>query len=433
MSPPVFVVLPLSLMPARRTRRHAGWFRRNVVTRAFIRILSLLVFCVLLTIGSTYAQRSIPSDATPGAEHEFLRTYERCLTTLSPENQKGLQEAEQAWIVFADKNEAAIPANAAVESKKRLIRWQKDQRIAHLDYFFLRFRYAFEDNAKTLAETDAQLSPVYASCLARLSPEEQSRLREAQRAWIIYRNLDADAAVLAARQANRPLFRGYSAKAGLTALRTAELRAMYLTEDSRPSVEPLPTPPTPRNDDAALLVPLVADAKPCLQKIIHAKDASFFAEPDSMSKALPLNEEASAKVAEINTKATELLRKTYSVQNLPPEISTLQILSNWNQFTSRLKSGDPEDATPALPTEKTPRPKAIPAEYAPIWDSIERWERFYLARLTAYRQHVKRAESLADLGKASEAIREYNAAFALFENPRISKAVKRLREQSLGL
>ena len=50
-----------------------------------------------------------------------------------------------------------------------------------------------------------------------------------------------------------------------------------------------------------------------------------------------------------------------------------------------------------------------------------------------YLAHMKKAKSQAELGKNSDAIREYEAAFAILETPQLPREIKKLREQSLGL
>jgi Tfp pilus assembly protein PilF len=50
-----------------------------------------------------------------------------------------------------------------------------------------------------------------------------------------------------------------------------------------------------------------------------------------------------------------------------------------------------------------------------------------------YSDHLAKANSFADLGKTSSAIKEYQAAYDIIEDSAIPERIKRLREQSLGL
>jgi uncharacterized protein YecT (DUF1311 family) len=105
------------------------------------------------------------------------------------------------------------------------------------------FDYSKESNAPEeikghYQRVDADLNAVYARCLATLSSEAQAALREAQRAWVTYRD------------ANRAF--GAEFLAGLTVRRADQLSDFYIESTtaplntSRPKAEASPPNPFER-------------------------------------------------------------------------------------------------------------------------------------------------------------------------------------------
>ena len=108
-------------------------------------------------------------------------------------------------------------------------------------------------------------------------------------------------------------------------------------------------------------------------------------------------------------------------------------MSAWPQFTAQLKAGNIDEARGGIERVLGRKPKDVSPDYLPLWDAAEAWRNIFTKAATEYQAHVKKARSLADLGKASEAIREYEAALAIIETSSIPPEIKKLRAQSLGL
>lgn len=84
---------------------------------------------------------------------------------------------------------------------------------------------AFRDEAKA----DAALNVVYKKLMAKLDPPDQVKLKKAERAWLLFRDADADS--LASQQTGGsvyPLVRAEIAQ-DLTEARTKELKAALQT------------------------------------------------------------------------------------------------------------------------------------------------------------------------------------------------------------
>src|SRR5205823_3318126 len=104
--------------------------------------------------------------------------------------------------------------------------------------------------------------------------------------------------------------------------------------------------------------------------------------------------------------------------------------TTWVFFSRRLKTGGIENADIALATVLKRKPKDVPADYLQIWQIAESWQQVYEKAAPDFQAHIKKAKSFAELGKNSDAIREYQAAFDIIENSSVSAEIKRLREQS---
>ena len=99
----------------------------------------------------------------------------------------------------------------------------------------------------------------------------------------------------------------------------------------------------------------------------------------------------------------------------------------------QLKAGSIDEAVAGLGKALDRKPKNVSPDYLPIWTAAESWRSVFTKATGEYQPHVNKARSFAQLGKISDAIREYEAAFAIIEVPSIPTEIKKLREQSLGL
>jgi hypothetical protein len=94
-----------------------------------------------------------------------------------------------------------------------------------------------------------------------------------------------------------------------------------------------------------------------------------------------------------------------------------------------------QSALQVIPSEAkhSHKPTQISAEYQPVWDKAVKWQALMDQTLTAYKDHIKKAQVDSDLGKSADAISELNAAYSLFEDPGIAADIKKIRDASLGL
>jgi uncharacterized protein YecT (DUF1311 family) len=418
------------LMRMEETERSRPARRRSAL------LLSRFLRVALLTAinGTALAQRTNPSDPAAQAERKLSAVYERSLQSLREPDKESLREAGRAWIEFTRKNWAAwVSLRGEILTDDMLAELSLDElreRTAHLEAFFVTFQYPYADSKELKETLDTEIDRVYARCLQKLSPEAATLLREAQRAWLKYRDLDADAAVLASRLYYRS-FKGYSAKAHLTKIRMEQLRWAYLESQSSrnkalPKAEPSISAATLKFQKAAAA--FIAARAGDGQEVLFAKEPAFSQAPKFEAKML-------AELEQLDRSAREVIG-TFSIEQLDPvaaEIATLGILRKWISFVTLIAEGNIRAASEALPNAKKQRPEMLSQSYATTWDAVERWEESFVAAHAKYGQHIKQAQAAAGLGKNLEAIREYEAAFGLLRDAGIPAAVKRLRNQTLGL
>jgi uncharacterized protein YecT (DUF1311 family) len=192
----------------------------------------LLIFAAGLRIAS--AQEGM----TPReADQELNASYQEALRTLTPAAREKLRKAQRAWLTFVEKNTAAmrvaaqplgIPSSRCQEVEvKEVVKRSMD------------FTSPIESSASEQLKThfqrvDADLNAVYERCLALLSPPGKAALRDAQRAWIEYRD------------ANTPF--GVELLSGLTVRRADQLTEFYVESTSAPTIAkgpPKSEPPPP--------------------------------------------------------------------------------------------------------------------------------------------------------------------------------------------
>ena len=199
-------------------------------------MLSLVVFAASERLA--LAQNEI----TPReADQELNSSYQEAIRGLTPAAREKLKKAQRAWLVFVEKNSAAMriaaqplgipPARCQeVEVKEVVLRSR--------DFFSSKESNAGETFKVHFQRVDADLNAVYQRCLALLSPAGQAALRDAQRAWIGYRD------------ANSPF--GLEFLAGLTVRRADQLTEFYVESTTAtlakgpPKSEPAPPDPFER-------------------------------------------------------------------------------------------------------------------------------------------------------------------------------------------
>ena len=123
-------------------------------------LLFLTLSSCFLTIG--VAQRSSATDTFAQAERDLSAIYAQSMARLSLENQLALREAERAWITLTHKNWAAWLALRATtgltdEVMKGFEVAEIRRRTAHLEMFFLTFRFPYDDSKKVRDDLNAEL------------------------------------------------------------------------------------------------------------------------------------------------------------------------------------------------------------------------------------------------------------------------------------
>ncbi len=396
--------------------------------------LFLLFLALIAPVQNVHSE-----DSYARADAELTVTYKQALAALNPGPQELLRKAERAWITFSDKDEAllkalrskGILAQDALETAKVS---EVRARNRHLQNFFVRIARLTGNPQAEWQIQDQQLEKVYAEYRNRLGKGDQILLRDAERAWIVYRDLDGVAA-----NAMADLAPGIAAaaKADLTAIRVAQLRALLMSPVAQfvPRNTPVATN-APSPEDQKAVGKLKEEAQVLLKTFVEKKDSPFFAKADAIKNVPELSSSLAEQVAAIDTRFTELGRRGDLSKLLEPasnEMAAIGLLGAWPQFTRQLKAGSIDEAGAGIERALRRTPKAPNSDYLPLWTSAESWRGVLTKNAAEYQAHVNKARSLAALGKNSDAIREYEAAFAIVEAASITAEIKKLREQSLGL
>jgi len=407
---------------------------RTIVLQQFALVISALVLL---------SPRSSAQDPFTQADSNLNQAYKQSLTRFTKSGQEPLRQAERAWIPFSDKDEAFLNA---LQRNNRLPDafagtaniLEVNSRAEHLRIFYCRDKVPWAD-ADTLRLQDERLTSTYLDCMKRLSSDEQLLLKESERAWITYR--DADAAGVKFTYSNDTV--KFAAAAHLTALRTAQLTAVItslqpvsLTGATVQST-PVPPPPdsTPNPDDVKAVSQFQQDSKGVLNSLLKNKDAPFFKKADAIKNVPDLPSDMPDQISKLDSRMVEFSSRNYSslVEQANNEFSAVQLLAEWMKFTRQLKNGSVEDAGTSLRRTLNGKPKEVTPDYVPIWKAAQDWLSVYDKDLAVFRDHIQKAKTAADLGKTSEAIKEYQAAYEIIENASIPEKIKKLREQSLGL
>jgi len=168
------------------------------------------------------------------ADKSLNADYQQLLQKLPPPAREQLRKAQRAWLLFAELNKAAMSAaaqrNGALRSEvQRAEIDQVNTRSGELSAM-LYHEDSVPDLAGRLRRTDEELNVVYRRCIETLTPAEVSKLREAQRAWVAFRD------------ASRPF--GMEACLRITGHRTTQLNDFYIRAGTS-AVQATTTPEKP--------------------------------------------------------------------------------------------------------------------------------------------------------------------------------------------
>jgi uncharacterized protein YecT (DUF1311 family) len=173
------------------------------------------------------------------ADQELNTSYRQAMNQLPPASREKLRNAQRAWLAFVEKNSAALRLAARSLGLSTQICEQTE--VSEVENRSRDFIYSQESSEPEAVqgrfeEVDAYLNRIYERCLSSLAPDAKAGLREAQRAWLVYRT------------ANRPF--GINLVTGLTLRRIDQLIEFYVDAGTppvsvKPPAKPERSPPDP--------------------------------------------------------------------------------------------------------------------------------------------------------------------------------------------
>lgn len=140
---------------------------------------------------------SSASGSLQAADADLNATYRSLTTALPPRDRERLRSAERAWVAFIEKNQAAFTALAAKRNMppSRLNAATIAETQARHDTLRLMLDGASDASrdqlSRQLEQADSELNAAYKDCVAALDNTDISMLRDAQRAWITFRDAQA--------------------------------------------------------------------------------------------------------------------------------------------------------------------------------------------------------------------------------------------------
>jgi uncharacterized protein YecT (DUF1311 family) len=404
-----------------------------------------LLFIALITFrGLSLAQQdgNVP-DAYAAADSQLNAVYQQVLPRFTLPNQEIFRRAELAWIDFSNKqkalvnrlqNENLVPNEFA--NADSIV--EVNTRSKHLQTFFLSNNIPIAQ-PYMLQNLDQALNKTYTACFRRMSQNDQGLLVSSGRAWITYRNADA-ASVMAAYN-NQTV--ETAAAAQVTAMRNAQLISLMQSVRPAPTTntpaQEMPSPlqnSSPNPEDISAVFQFKDEAKGVLNAFLAKKDDPFFKNADAIKNIPELPAEISTSISKLDTEYIALSQKSDSARLLEPalnECRAVELLSSWSKFRNLLKTGHLDEAGSLMEKMVSQKPTGFTADYLPLWQTVESWQKVYLTDKSQFDDHIEKAQSSANLGQTSVAIKEYQAAYNLIEDATIPEKIKKLQEQSLGL
>ena len=168
------------------------------------------------------------------ADKDLNGNYQQLLQKLPASTREQLRKAQRAWLSFAALNKAAMSAAAqrhgALHSEFQRAEIDQVQTRTGELAAMLYPEDSGPDLAGRLRRADEELNVVYGRCIETLTPAEVSKLREAQRAWVAFRD------------ASRPF--GMNICLRITGHRTTQLNDFYIRGGTS-AVQPATTPEKP--------------------------------------------------------------------------------------------------------------------------------------------------------------------------------------------
>jgi uncharacterized protein YecT (DUF1311 family) len=132
------------------------------------------------------------------ARHEMEVSYRDLMRRLQPADRDKLQKGQQAWLKFVDKNSKAMAVAApTLGISADDLREFEINELTQRTFPFPRSRFSSDGDYRKadFDGADKDLNAVYKRCIAAVTETAQAALRDAQRAWIEYRDAHRDAGV----------------------------------------------------------------------------------------------------------------------------------------------------------------------------------------------------------------------------------------------
>lgn len=166
--------------------------------------------------------------------------YQQTMSALPAPRQHQLRSAERAWIIFRDKNsEAFLAVEKTPGTVDDDLQSEASARCSQLRQMVSGPPPLPRETLRAqLATADSALNAVYQQCLSHLDREAQDRLREAQRAWIAFRDENARANFESDARGQ-----AIAASLQLTLRRTAQMSGFYLSNSTAISQRTAAPPP----------------------------------------------------------------------------------------------------------------------------------------------------------------------------------------------
>lgn len=207
---------------------------RNRVPRM---VAAMLFFATVAAFGQTQSEMSLSAgEAAKAADQELNVVYKQVMEALSDTQKELLKQSQLAWIKYRDlcaKSEGALYEGGSIQPmiEARCVAAVTKEKTERLRAMLPDEAAKAKAGLRTLAaqkaafeKADAQLNKVYKDYLAS-GPLEVAK--EAQRAWLAYRDLCA--------KAEESLYDGSSAKVAamkciteLTTARTERLKQLFM-------------------------------------------------------------------------------------------------------------------------------------------------------------------------------------------------------------
>jgi uncharacterized protein YecT (DUF1311 family) len=193
------------------------WMHRTLQAQFFLSLILAASFRLAVAQSGMSLQE---------ADRQLNSRYQEAMRSLSPTDRERLRKTERAWVAFADKNLIAMRTAAQALGIPSTLceEIQAKEMSLRSNAFFLKMWPVGQNNDVDLAQVDNDLNKVYQRCVAVLPDKAKKTLREAQRAWIEYRD------------ANRPF--GTEFIAGLTSRRADQLTEFYISGTTSLSMPP---------------------------------------------------------------------------------------------------------------------------------------------------------------------------------------------------